>query len=39
MLIGGVSAILLISPDAEKLVEFYRNMFDLPLEDVLEAKT
>ena len=32
-LITGVSAILLISPDAEALAEFYRAVLDLPLED------
>lgn len=33
MLIDGVTAILLISPDAKALADFYRNALDLPLED------
>ena len=33
MLIDGVTAILLISPDAKALAEFYRKALDLPLED------
>jgi len=33
MLINGVSAILLISNNAEQLAEFYRTAFDLPLVD------
>ena len=33
MLIDGVSAILLISPDAEALARFYREALALPLED------
>jgi catechol-2,3-dioxygenase len=33
MLIDGVTAILLISPDARALAEFYRRVLDLPLED------
>ena len=33
MLINGVSAVLLISNNAEQLAEFYRTVFDLPLAD------
>lgn len=33
MLIDGVTAILLISPDAKALADFYRNVLELPLED------
>ena len=33
MLIDRVAAILLISPDARALADFYRNVLDLPLED------
>lgn len=33
MLIDGVTAILLISPDPAALADFYRNVLDLPLED------
>jgi catechol-2,3-dioxygenase len=33
MLINGVTAILLISPDARALADFYRSVLDLPLED------
>ena len=33
MLIDGVTAILLISPDAKALADFYRNALELPLED------
>jgi catechol-2,3-dioxygenase len=33
MLIDGVTAILLISPDARALADFYRNVLDLPLQD------
>lgn len=33
MPIDGVSAILLISPDAKELARFYREMLELPLED------
>ena len=33
MLINGVSAILLISPNAKELARFYRDMLDVPLED------
>ena len=33
MLIDGVTAILLISPDPAALADFYRNILDLPLED------
>jgi len=33
MLINGVSAILLISPNAKKLASFYRDTLGLPLED------
>jgi catechol-2,3-dioxygenase len=33
MLIDGVTAILLISPDAKALADFYRRVLDLPLED------
>ena len=33
MLIDGVSAILLISPDAKALSDFYRRSLDLPLAD------
>jgi len=33
MLIDGVTAILLISPDPAALAEFYRNVLDLPLGD------
>ena len=32
-LIAGVSAILLISPDAKGLADFYRTTLDVPLED------
>lgn len=32
-LVGGVSAILLISPDAAALADFYRSVLGLPLED------
>ena len=33
MLIDGVTAILLISPDPRALANFYRSVFDLPLEE------
>jgi len=33
MLVNGVSAILLISPNAAELARFYRDVLDLPLED------
>ena len=33
MLIDRVTAILLISPDAKALADFYRTVLDLPLED------
>ncbi len=33
MLVNGVTAILLMSPDAKALAAFYRNALDLPLED------
>ena len=33
MLIDGVTAILLISPDPGALAKFYRSVLDLPLED------
>jgi catechol-2,3-dioxygenase len=33
MLIDGVTAVLLISPDAKALADFYRNVLDVPLED------
>ena len=33
MLIDRVTAILLISPDARALADFYRHVLDLPLED------
>jgi catechol-2,3-dioxygenase len=33
MLIDGVTAILLISPDPRALATFYRSVLDLPLED------
>ena len=33
MLIDGVTAILLISPDAGALADFYRNVLDLPMQD------
>ncbi len=33
MLINGVSAILLISPQAEKLADFYRTTLELPMEE------
>ena len=33
MLIDGVTAILLISPDAKALADFYRKVLDLPLQD------
>lgn len=33
MLIDGVTAILLISPDARALANFYRNTLDVPLKD------
>ena len=33
MLINGVSAILLISPNAEELARFYKDVLGLPLED------
>lgn len=33
MLVDGVSAILLISPDARALVEFYQKAFDLAFEE------
>jgi predicted enzyme related to lactoylglutathione lyase len=33
MLIDSVAAILLISPDARALADFYRNALDLPMED------
>ena len=33
MLVTGVSAILLVSPDASALADFYRSVLELPLED------
>ena len=39
MLIDSVSAILLISDNAERLADFYRSTLDLPLEDEIHDGT